>query len=109
MITLQQVINGAPNPMVDWTLSTALEPGLPFPVRIGILASGKTIRIYLNQVLQIEVEKDLFRAGGLGFYARAAGDTPLTVNFSDLKIYEPPVDVPESGEAPSLENLTPNP
>lgn len=89
MITLQQVIGGTPNPILDWTQSGILEPGLPFPVNIGILVSGKTIRIYLNQVLQWELQKDVFREGGLVLYARAAGDTPLTVNFSDIRIYQP--------------------
>ncbi len=88
-IALQQVIGGSPHPIVDWMNSHTLQPGLPFPIKIGILASGKTIRIFLNQVQQIEVNTDLFREGGLGVYARSASDTPLTVNFSEIKIYEP--------------------
>jgi hypothetical protein len=90
-IALQQVIGGSPHPIVDWMNSHTLQPGLPFPIKIGILASGKTIRIFLNQVQQIEVNTDLFREGGLAVYARSIGDTPLTVNFSEIKIYQPEV------------------
>jgi hypothetical protein len=55
MITLQQVVGGTPNPIMDWIQSSSLEPGLLFPVNIGILVSGKTIRIYLNQVQQMDI------------------------------------------------------
>ena len=88
MITLQQVIGGTPSPILDWTQSGILEPGLPFPMNIGILVSGKTIRIYLNQELQLDIQKDVFREGGLVIYARAAGDTPITVNFSGIRVYQ---------------------
>jgi hypothetical protein len=56
--------------------------------------SGRTIRVSLNDIPQFELERDLFREGGVGFYARAAGDTPVTVNFFGLKYYQPLMNTP---------------
>lgn len=86
--SLQEVTGGQPIVLVDWSVSNQLQPGLNAPVKVGIWAYGKTIRIYLNGQLLDEVENNTFYNGGIGFYARAAGDTNVTVNFSGINVYE---------------------
>ena len=85
---LQQVLGGAPAFLANWTPSAELQPGLYQPLKIGIWAYGNVLRIYFNDQLQSEVSRGTFQSGSIGFYARAAADTPLTVSFSDLTVYQ---------------------
>jgi hypothetical protein len=87
MITLQQVIGGTPSPIKDWALSNQVQSGLNPAVKIGIWVSGKIIRIYLNDQLQFETTNNVFSDGGIGFYARSAGDTAVTVKFSSISVF----------------------
>lgn len=88
LYALQQVSGGSTVMLVNWSPSAEITTGLWKPVIIGISANGKTIRIYMNNKLQSEVARTTFARGGIGYYARAAGDTPLTVSFSDLNVYQ---------------------
>jgi len=84
----QVVINGAPTFMQDWAVSGELLPGLPSPVKLGVWASKNTLRFFINDRLQFEVSRGVYLNGGLGFYARTASDSTLSVSFSDLSVYE---------------------
>lgn len=63
-------------------------PGAPGEVRIGIWAVGSEMRLFLNGRYQFAITDPSFPSGALGVYVRSTGDTPVTVTFSDLKIYE---------------------
>lgn len=88
-VSLQQVAGGTPVVLVDWT-SGSLPPGLYQPITIGIWQSSSKMRIYLNGQLQFEASSDYFRSGGIGFYAHADADNPLTVNFTSLNVFDVP-------------------
>jgi hypothetical protein len=98
MVSLQQVAGGTPVVLVDWAPGS-VSAGLYQPMTIGVWQNGSKIRIYLNGVLQFEATSDYFSSGGIGFYAHAGSDTPLTVNFTSLNVF----DIPRSG------NITPTP
>jgi len=87
LVSLQQVAGGTPVVLIDWTPSN-IQPGLYRSVKIGVWQSGSTIRVYLDDELQLETTSGYFKNGGVGFYARAAGDTPLTVNFTSLNVFQ---------------------
>lgn len=87
MVALQEVIGGAPFVLSDWTPSN-VQAGLYRVIKIGIWQSGSSIRIYLDDQLQLEATSDRFKSGGIGFYARATGDTPLTVSFTSLNVFQ---------------------
>lgn len=87
-IAVQQMAGSTPSFLMDWTPNA--EVSLWQPYTVGIWAKGQTLRIYVNDHLQVEITRGTFDSGGIGFYARAAGDTPLTVSFSDLSVYELP-------------------
>jgi hypothetical protein len=73
-------------------------PPAPGQVRIGVWAVGGDMRLFLNGRYQFSVMEGTFHSGGLGVYVRSAGETPTTVTFSDLKVYDvdytPPTKTP---------------
>lgn len=63
-------------------------PGAPGEVRIGVWAVGTELRLFLNGRFQFAVNDASYGTGTLGFFASSAGDTPVTINFTDLTIQE---------------------
>jgi hypothetical protein len=63
-------------------------PGAPGEVRIGIWAVGSEMRLFLNGRFQFGVTEPSFPIGAFGVFVRSTGDTPVTVTFSDLAVYE---------------------
>ncbi len=61
--------------------------GTPGEVRIGVWAVGPEMRFFLNGRYQFSVNDKNYLSGGLGVFARSAGDTPVTVTFSELVVY----------------------
>ncbi|HUE98896.1 MAG TPA: hypothetical protein VMN99_06555 [Anaerolineales bacterium] len=63
-------------------------PGAPGEVRIGVWAVGSEMRLFLNGRYQFSITEGTFLSGALGVFVRSTGDTPVTVTFSDLLVYE---------------------
>lgn len=68
-------------------LSGAVPPGAPSSSRLGVWASGKEMRFYVNGEFQFSVSDAALPRGGLGVFIRSAGETAVTVSFSDLQVY----------------------
>lgn len=64
-------------------------PGAPSTLRMGVLAAGKELQFFINDEHQFTVQDPAIESGHLGVFARAAGDTPVTINFTDLSVYRP--------------------
>ena len=62
-------------------------PGAPGEVRIGVWAVGSDIRLFLNGRYQFSINDKSFPSGALGVFVRSA-DNPMSVTFSDLKVYD---------------------
>jgi hypothetical protein len=45
------------------------------------------MRFFVNDEYQFSASDPVFTGGVLGAFARSAGDTPVTVSFSDLHVY----------------------
>jgi hypothetical protein len=79
-------------------VSGDVPPGAPGEVRIGVWAAGPELRLFLNGRFQFSISDLNLSSGTVGVFARAAGDTPLTVTFSDLEVwavnYTPPTSTP---------------
>jgi len=86
--------------MQDWTLSGQIPPGGLLPVRLGVWALGRELRIFVNDTYQFSVRDPVWTEGQLGVLVRAAGDPPLTVSFSNLAVY--------SLDAARIPTLTPS-
>jgi hypothetical protein len=63
-------------------------PAAPGEVRIGVWAVGAEMRLFLNGRYQFTVIEGTFPVGAFGAFVRSAGETPVTVTFSDLAVYE---------------------
>jgi hypothetical protein len=70
----------------DWTPSGQVPPGSPLVLRLGVWAVGNELRFFINDYFQFSVQDPVFSQGLMGVYARSAGETALTVGFSDLKV-----------------------
>jgi len=69
--------------------SGAVPPGAPSSSRLGVWASGKEMRFYVNGEYQFTVRDPSLLAGGLGAFIRSNGENAVTVSFSDLDVYQP--------------------
>ncbi len=61
-------------------------PGAPGEIRIGVWAAGEEMRLFLNDRFQFTIRDGNYSNGWIGVFARSAGDTPVTVAFSDLEV-----------------------
>lgn len=69
----------------DWTPTGVIPPGGLLPVRLGVWAAGADLRFFANGAYQFSVRDPVWSEGQVGVYVRAAGDTPVSVTFSDLQ------------------------
>jgi hypothetical protein len=83
---LDRIVGGTASSPQPWLLSGAVPPGAPSVSRLGVWALGKEMRFFINEHHQFTVEDPLVPGGNIGVFARSAGDTAVTVNFSDLVI-----------------------
>jgi hypothetical protein len=79
--------------------SADVPPGAPGEVRLGVWAAGSEFHFFLNDHYQFSVSDRNYPSGAIGVFAQSTGDTPVTVTFSDLKIYDvsyiPPITTPQ--------------
>lgn len=106
-VRMERVKNGRSVPLQDWMTSGQILPGGMMRVRLGVWALGQDLRVFVNGDYHFSVKDPVFTAGSVGVFARAAGDTPLTVSFSNLVVYgsEPagsPVLLPTATRIPPL-------
>ncbi len=70
------------------TSSADVPAGAPGEVRMGVWVNGTDMHFFLNDHYQFSITDSTYASGGIGAFARSAGDTPVTVTFSDLAIYD---------------------
>lgn len=100
MIRAERISGGTRLPLLE-PVPSGDAPGAPGEVRMGIWAVGSEMRLFLNGRYQFSVSDPSFPAGALGVFVRAAGDTPVTVIFSDLAVYEVDYTLPTKTPLPS--------
>lgn len=88
LVRLERVKDARFTVLQDWVASGQVPPGGMMRTRLGVAAQGQELRIFLNGVFHFSVKDPVFTSGAVGVFARSAGDTPLTVNFSNLVVYE---------------------
>lgn len=73
--------------------------GAPGQVRIGVWASGRQMRLFLNDHYQFTISDATYPSGTIGVFVNSAGNDPIIVSFSDLVIHEvdalPPTSTPQ--------------
>ncbi len=68
--------------------SGAVPPGAPSISRLGVWALGREMRFYANNQFLFSIHDSSILSGSLGLYVRTAATDAITVNFSDLVIYQ---------------------
>jgi hypothetical protein len=58
------------------------------------------MRFFLNGRYQFGITDGTYRSGAVGVFARSAGDTPVTVTFSELSIYDVTYSAPAATPTP---------
>lgn len=81
---LERVMAGRFLVLQDWVPTGKIFPGLKF--RVGVWAANDELRVFVDDQFQFLVRDTVFPGGQVGVFARAAGNTPLTVNFSHMVI-----------------------
>lgn len=71
-------------PIAHW----AIPPGAPSTSRLAIWAIEKDIRFYANGEFLFAIRDPILLKGNIGLFARASADEIMSVNFSNLVIYE---------------------
>lgn len=86
------------HPLQEPMLSGDVPLGAPGETRIAVWALGNEMRLFLNDRYQFNIVDQNYLSGTLGVFARASGDTPITIVFSDLVVYDltlaPPTKTP---------------
>jgi hypothetical protein len=72
--------------IVPWTRSPAIPSTVPSNSRMAVWAKGEEIRFFVNGEYLFSIVDTVLLEGALGTFVRTAGDTPMSVNFSDLVI-----------------------
>jgi hypothetical protein len=81
--------------------------GAPGSVTIGVWAVGSELRLFLNGRYQFGFSDTSYPSGGIGVFALSQGTDPVSVTFSDLKVYE--VDYVLPTPTPKPPTQTPKP
>lgn len=84
---LERVKDGFAVLVQDWIYSPQIRPGAGSELRLGAWLSGDQMRFYIDGIEQFSARDPVWTSGSIGFFARSEGDTPLTVNFSELSVY----------------------
>jgi len=101
MIRAERISGGTRQPLQEPVLSGDAPPGAPGEVRMGIWAVGSEMRLFLNGRFQFSVVEPTFPSGTLGVFVRSTGETPVTVMFSDLAVFDIDYTLPTKTPIPS--------
>jgi hypothetical protein len=99
-IRAERISGGTRQPLQE-PVPSGDAPGAPGEVRIGIWAVGSEMRLFLNGRYQFSVTEGTFPSGALGVFVRSTGETPVTVTFSELAVYEVDYTLPTKTPIPT--------
>jgi len=87
-VRFDRVIDGVPSVRQPWMLSGSVPPGAPSISRLAIAASGNEMRFFVNNEFQFSLMDPLLDSGRIGVFARSTSDETVSINFSDLTVWE---------------------
>ncbi|MBT3391871.1 MAG: hypothetical protein HN413_15845 [Chloroflexi bacterium] len=87
-LRLDRVISGTASSAQGWMRSAAVPSAAPSISRLGVWASGREMRFFVNDQYQFSISDPSLKNGALGVFIRSAGETAVTVSFSDLTVYQ---------------------
>ena len=87
-VRLDKITGGGVFSLQPWTRSASVPPGAPSVSKLEVLALRNEIRVFINGDPQFTVFDSELRLGAFGIFAHSAGETAVTVSFSDLIVRE---------------------
>jgi len=87
-VRLDRVSGGQASSPQPWLLSGAVPPGAPSSSRLGVSAIGTEMNFIVNGQYQFSIHDPQLTSGGVGVFARSTNKMAVTVNFTNLVIYE---------------------
>lgn len=87
-VRLDRIIGGQASSPQPWMLSGAVPPGAPSSSTLGVAAIGSDFQFFVNGQYQFSISDPLLTSGGVGVFARSTNNQAVTVNFSNLVVYE---------------------
>jgi hypothetical protein len=72
--------------VIPWTKNPVIPSLAPSSSRLAVWAKGQEIRFFVNGEYLFSIIDTALVKGTLGVFVRTAGDTPVSVNFSDLLV-----------------------
>ena len=87
-LRLERLINAEASVVQDWTPAVGLASSVTNSYRLGVWASGGDLRFYVNGVFQFNHKEPTLPSGGIGVYGRSMKDNIVTINFSNLEIWQ---------------------
>ena len=82
--------NGKAEILINWKESPDIKKGANQVNRLGVMAVGNKISIYMNGVPQGEATDSSFKAGFFGTFVRSVNTSKYTVKFDEMKYWENP-------------------
>lgn len=78
------------NALIDWTALPAISSGSGQALRLGVMAAGDQITLYINGQMIDEVQDDLFSDGGVGVFIGADETEDFRVAVIEFALWELP-------------------
>jgi hypothetical protein len=85
---MDRIYRGQASSPQPWVQGSRIPVGSPSSSRLAIWALDNEMRFFVNDDYQFTVRDPLLPSGSLGVFARSAGDSAVTVNFSNLVVRE---------------------
>lgn len=76
--------------LINWKESKDIKSGANQVNRLGVMAVGKSLRIFMNGIPQGEVSDSSYPAGFFGTFVRSVTTSKYTVKFDEMKYWENP-------------------
>lgn len=86
-IRLDRILGGTAGSPQPWIRTASVPPGALTSSKVGVLARGENIQVFVNDDFQFEVNDPMLQSGVIGFFARSESQTAMTVTASDLVVY----------------------
>jgi len=83
---LDRIVGGSALSTQPWMPSTSVPSAAPSISRLGVWVVGQEMRFFINNEFQFAISDRMLARGMIGVFARSAGETAVTVSFSDLVV-----------------------
>lgn len=83
-----RIVDGRALIIADWESFMQLPTTYPNNFRMGAWVQGKEVRFFFNDTQLFAIENAVVVGGSVGVFARSSDGAPVSVNFSDLSVYQ---------------------